>query len=71
MTLNPLERAQKYDDFQKVLIEDIPAVFLYSPHYLYGLDADVKGFDTSLIAVPSDRFTNVVHWYLKTKREFK
>ncbi len=70
-TLNPLERAQKYDEFQKVLIEDIPAVFLYSPHYLYGLDADVNGFDTELIAAPSDRFTNVVHWYLETKRQFK
>lgn len=70
-TLNPLERAQKYDEFQKVLIEDIPAVFLYSPHYLYGLDADIQGFDTELISIPSDRFTNVVHWYLKTRRQFK
>lgn len=70
-TLNPLERAQKYDEFQKVLIEDIPAVFLYSPHYLYGLDADVQGFNTALISMPADRFTNVVHWYLKTKRVFR
>jgi peptide/nickel transport system substrate-binding protein len=70
-TLNPLERAQKYDEFQKVLIEDIPAVFLYSAHYLYGLDNNVKGFDTTLIAVPQERFSNVANWYLKTKRVFK
>ena len=70
-TLNPLERAQKYDDFQKVLIEDIPAVFLYSSHYLYGLDDDVGGFDTELIAVPQERFSNVANWYLKTKRVFR
>ena len=70
-TLNPLERRSKYDEFQKVLIEDIPAVFLYSPHYLYGLDRDVEGFDTTLISLPSERFTNVVHWYVDTKRVFK
>ncbi|HXK35984.1 MAG TPA: ABC transporter substrate-binding protein [Candidatus Paceibacterota bacterium] len=70
-TLNPLERAQKYDEFQKILIEDIPAVFLYSSHYLYGLDDNVDGFDTTLIAVPEERFSNVANWYLKTKRVFK
>jgi len=70
-TLNPLERAQKYDEFQKVLLEDIPAVFLYSPHYLYGLDRSIHGFETGLISMPSDRFANVVHWYLDTERVFK
>lgn len=70
-TLNPLERMQKYDEFQKVLIEDIPAVFLYSPHYLYGLSKDVRDFETSLIAVPSSRFDNIVDWYIDTSRKLK
>ncbi len=70
-TLNPLERAQLYDDFQKVVIEDMPALFLYSPYYLYGLPDDVHGSDTQIIATPSDRFTGIEQWYLKTKRSFK
>ncbi|MCC6934819.1 MAG: hypothetical protein IT406_03995 [Candidatus Yanofskybacteria bacterium] len=70
-TLNPLERMQKYDEFQKVLIEDIPAVFLYSPHYLYGLDERVHSFNTTLISMPADRFTNIATWYLNTSRRFK
>jgi peptide/nickel transport system substrate-binding protein len=70
-TLNPLERAQKYDEFQRVLIDDMPAAFLYSPHYLYGLSSSVLGFTTSLIALPSDRFTNVASWYTQTTRRFK
>jgi peptide/nickel transport system substrate-binding protein len=70
-TLNPLERMQKYDDFQKILIEDMPAVFLYSPHYLYGISNDIRGFDTNLIAVPSDRFDNIRNWYIDTSRKFK
>jgi peptide/nickel transport system substrate-binding protein len=70
-TLNPLERREKYDEFQKILIEDIPAVFLFSPHYLYGLDRDVEGFGTEIIATPADRFTNARSWYTDTEREFK
>ncbi|MBP6885989.1 MAG: hypothetical protein KBC02_01985 [Candidatus Pacebacteria bacterium] len=70
-TLNPLERMQKYDDFQKILLEDIPAVFLYSPHYLYGLSKDVKGYPTELIATPEGRFTDIVDWYIDTERDFK
>lgn len=67
-TGNPLERASLYDDFQKVLIDDIPAIFLYSPYYLYGRPAAVQGFDTVIISLPSERFTNVAEWFLETKR---
>lgn len=70
-TLNPLERRQKYDDFQKILIEDIPAVFLYSPHFLYGLTRDVRGFDTQIISTPDGRFTDIRDWYIDTSRQFK
>ena len=70
-TLNPLERMQKYDDFQKILLEDIPAVFLYSPHYLYGLSRDVRGFDTTIIPTPEGRFTDITRWYIDTRRTFK
>jgi peptide/nickel transport system substrate-binding protein len=70
-TLNPLERRQKYDDFQKILIEDIPAVFLYSPHFLYGLSRDVQGFDTQIISTPDGRFTDIRDWYMSTSRQFK
>ncbi len=70
-TLNPLERMQKYDDFQKILLEDIPAVFLYSPHYLYGLSKHVHGFTTSLIPTPEGRFTDIMNWHIETQRQFK
>lgn len=70
-TLNPLERMKKYDDFQKLVIEDIPAVFLYSPYYLYGQAKRVHGFNTSIISMPSDRFANVENWFINTDRVWK
>lgn len=70
-TLSPLERMKKYDDFQKLVIEDIPAIFLYSPHYLYGQTRKVNGFETKIISIPSDRFTETAKWYVETDRIWK
>lgn len=70
-TLNPLERMRKYDDFQKLVIEDIPAIFLYSPYYLYGQAKRVQGFNTHIISMPSDRFANVENWFINTDRIWK
>ena len=70
-TLNPLERAKKYDDFQKLVIEDIPALFLYNPLYIHGQAKKVKGSNGKLISLPSDRFINIEGWYINTKRIWK
>ena len=67
-SLNPLERAKKYDDFQKIVISDAPAVFLYNPLYLYPKTTDIHGANTTTIASPADRFTNIEKWYINTKR---
>jgi peptide/nickel transport system substrate-binding protein len=70
-TLNPLERAQKYDDFQKIVIEDIPAVFLYNSLYIHGQAKKIKGSNGNLISLPSDRFINIEEWYIDTKRVWR
>lgn len=66
--LNPIERSQKYVEFQKLVTEDLPALFLYSPYYLYGQSKNIKGFENKIIASPSGRFANIVSWYIETKR---
>lgn len=68
--LNPLERAQKYDEFQKLVTEDIPALFLYNSYYIYGQTKDIKGFEGKIISMPSDRFANIEKWYIETKRSW-
>lgn len=70
-TLNPLERAQKYDDFQKIVIEDIPAIFLYNSLYIHGQAKKIKGSNGNLISLPSDRFIDIEKWYIDTKRTWK
>lgn len=65
------QRAAKYVEFQNILAEDLPALFLYSPNYLYGVDEEVKGIGPENVAVPSDRFNAVTQWFVKTNRKWK
>jgi peptide/nickel transport system substrate-binding protein len=60
------ERSLKYVEFQNLLAEEIPALFLYQPIYTYGLPKKVKGFPTTFIEVASDRFNDVEDWYIST-----
>lgn len=70
-TINSDERAKKYQDFQAIIGRDIPAIFLYSPNYLYGVDKKVKGIAVERITMPSDRFNGIEGWYIKTKIRWK
>ena len=54
-----------------LIVSDLPAIFLYSPNYLYIAKKNLGGFDSTEISFPSDRFKNVENWYVKTARTFK
>lgn len=66
-TTDPEERRLKYLEFQNLLAEDLPAIFLYSPNYLYGISKTVHGFPLRSIIVPQDRFRGIEEWYVKTR----
>lgn len=68
---NLADRQAKYWEFQKIISSQLPVVFLYSPLYSYPQDKKVRGFDVSMIASYSDRFSNLSDWYVKTKRILK
>ena len=70
-TLNPLERMGLYQNFEKLIIEDVPAMFLYNPLYIYAQTNQIKGFNGKIISMPSDRFSNIEKWYINTKRGLK
>jgi len=70
-TFDAQSRAGKYVEFQNIISDDIPALFLYSPTYLYPVDSNVKGISEGKIADPSWRFADVNEWYIDTKRVWK
>jgi len=70
VTIDNQIRSDKYKEFQNLLIEDLPAIFLYTPDYTYPLTKKIKGISDHRLATPADRYINIENWYLKTKRKF-
>jgi peptide/nickel transport system substrate-binding protein len=62
------KRAQDYKDFQEILFKELPAVFLYSPNYIYPVNNRVQGISIDTLISPSNRFSQANSWYIKTKR---
>lgn len=67
-TSDQVQRAEWYRKFQERFADLVPALLLYYPIYTYGVDARVKNIHPAPLVTPSDRFRDITHWYLKTKR---
>ncbi|TRZ83570.1 hypothetical protein D4R86_00595 [bacterium] len=62
------KRMLLFQDFEQEINKDIPAIFLYSPEYLFVVKKNIKGIKTNKINLPANRFANVEEWYIKTRR---
>lgn len=65
-TLENEERAKIYGQFEDEIAKDIPAVFVYSPDFLYILPAHVRGISAGTVTVPSERFLDINTWFINT-----
>jgi len=65
------KRAVIYTDFQNKLNAEIPAIFLYSPDYIYPVNKKVQNIDIVNLILPAERFANIDKWYISTKRIWK
>jgi peptide/nickel transport system substrate-binding protein len=70
-TNNEEERVAAYKEFQKLVVDDLPAIFLYQPSYSYAVSAKIKNVSLDQIQSPSDRFQDIENWYIKTKHVLK
>lgn len=71
-TVNDEKRKDKYEEFQKEVANDLPAIFLFSPKFVYLLPEDLRGLEKiESITVPSERFSQIYKWYFKTDKVWK
>ncbi|MBI4121645.1 MAG: hypothetical protein HY470_01670 [Candidatus Ryanbacteria bacterium] len=61
------KREELYKFFQEEISKDKPAVFLYSPSFLYVVPKRLGGINTQFIASPQERFSSIASWYVDTK----
>ncbi|MBP9826923.1 hypothetical protein KBC99_00415 [Candidatus Saccharibacteria bacterium] len=64
---DPAFRENKYKEFVRTWADDVPAVLLYSPYYLYAYPDDLRGVTNESLITPSDRFKDIQNWSLKTQ----
>jgi peptide/nickel transport system substrate-binding protein len=65
------KRKELLKEAQEILLEDLPAIFLCNPNYLYFVSDHIKGIRGGLISNPSERFSQIQNWYIHTKRSFR
>ncbi len=65
-TSDPATRATLFTQFSAAVAKDVPAVFLYTPDFVYSVPNDLKGLSLGLIETPDDRFLSVYQWYRET-----
>lgn len=70
-TFDPAARTADYLQFQNVVAADIPAIFLDQSMFVYEMTPEIKGLELQTLANPENRFYDIVHWYIQTKRVFK
>ncbi len=61
-------RRAAYSDFQDLMSDAAPAVFLYEPHYAYVLSARVHGVRTNPVVEPTDRLQFAADWWVDVKQ---
>lgn len=64
------ERAKRYEEFQKTVANELPAIFLLAPSYIYAVDDEVRGINIAHLGNPGDRFAGINEWFVKTKTRF-
>lgn len=65
------ERSAKIAEFETEIERDMPAIFLYSPHFIYMQSGNVHNVTINRITNSAERFLNVNDWYIRTDSIYK
>ena len=65
------ERIAELDIIKQEIKKDIPAIFIYSPDYIYIIPKKVKNIMLGKVINPEERFINVSDWYIAENKVWK
>lgn len=64
-------RAADYQQFQNIFSVDLPAIIVDQTVFVYETRIDIKGMQIKNLASPENRFYDINHWHLQTRRVWK
>lgn len=63
-------REARYQSIAKILSQEIPAVNICRPSYIFGVSKDVKGIGPMKLVEPKDKYSQLNSWYVKEVRDY-
>jgi peptide/nickel transport system substrate-binding protein len=70
-TLDHTVRGEKYAQFQRLLADERPAIFLTTPTLTYAVTSAIRGVRLGSVTQPADRFATIAEWYTDTERVWR
>lgn len=70
-TVDIAGRAIILSDINTLIMNDHPALFAYSPGFVYVTDRNVRGITLPLMTTSAERFSGIEHWYTSSERVWK
>lgn len=70
-TTDSAVRNERMSEFKAEIEKDRPAIFLYSPEFIYIKSDKVHGSEEGHIASASERFLGIADWYIRTDAVWK
>lgn len=62
---------ENYKAFAQEIKTDLPAVFLYTPSFIYVIPEKVQNINLKSLTVSQDRFLGIRDWYIETDKVWK
>ena len=70
-TNSKTERETAFESFNKEIGNDMPAIFTYSPYFIYIVPKKVHDIRLGTLTNPSERFSDIHLWYIETNNVWK
>ena len=70
-TVDEQSRIKKYAQFEDEIKKDMPAIFLYSPNFVYVVSKNLNNLSIDHIVSPQDRLLNSYLWYIQVDNVWK
>ena len=57
--------------FRDEINKDTPAIFIYSPYFIYIYPNQIKNVEFGEITISGERFININKWFIETNKVWK
>lgn len=65
------EMNENLSAFEDIVKQDVPAAFLYSPHFIYVVPKELKGLKLPAIELANERWAGILASYINVRRVWK